>query len=130
MRSLFKNNRGATAVEFALVALPVLWFILGIVQTGWIVWIDNLLYISVHTAARCGAVNSTTLPCKGSGSTNMINTAKLVFQPMSSATFTNNSNCSGDGGAGLVGTYNVSIVFVVNLQLTAQSCYPTVPVPS
>ena len=31
---LFKNNRGATAVEFALVALPVLLFMFGIMQTA------------------------------------------------------------------------------------------------
>ena len=124
MRSLFKNNRGTTAVEFALVALPVFLFIFGIMQTGLIVWTDNLLYVSVNTAARCGAVNSTTPPCSGSGSANMINTANLVFQPMSGATFSNNSNCT--AGTGLVGTYIVSIGSVVNLTLTAQSCYPTV----
>jgi len=123
MRFLLKNNRGTTAVEFALVALPVLVFILGIIQTAWIVWIDNLLHISVDTAARCGAVQSTTSPCSG---TNMVTTANQVFG-LSGVTFNlNNSNCSGDGGTGLIGTYNVSIVFVVNLTLTAKSCYPTV----
>jgi Flp pilus assembly protein TadG len=120
-----KNNRGATMVEFALVAIPVIWFILGIMQTSYIVWINNLLQTSVNAAARCGAVGSATLPCYGSGLANMQNTANLVFF-VSGATFSNNATCSVDGGAGLIGTYNVSIVFVVNLQLTAKSCYPTV----
>jgi len=120
-----KNTRGTTAVEFALVALPVLWFILGIVQTAWVLWIDNVLHISVDVAARCGAVpTSTTLPCY---SGDMTKTANLVFGPLSGATFSNNSSCSNDGGAGLTGTYSVSILFVVNLTLTAQSCYPAVP---
>jgi len=125
--NLFRNNRGAAAVEFALAALPVMLFILGIMQTGWILWIDNLLHVSVDAAARCGAVStSTTLPCYGSGLGNMQSTANLVFRPLSGATFSNNSSC---GGAGLIGTYNVSIVFV-NLTLTAKSCYPTVIVPT
>jgi TadE-like protein len=125
MWKLLRNNRGSSAVEFALVALPVLTFILGIIQTGWLVWANNLLHLSVDAAARCGAVNSTTSPCKGSS--NMIGTANLVFGPLSSATFGNNTSC---GGTGLIGTYKVTIVFVVDLTLTAKSCYPTVPTPS
>jgi Flp pilus assembly protein TadG len=127
---LLKNDRGTTAVEFAMSAMAVIWFILGIMQTGYIVWIDNLLNVSVDAAARCGAVQSTTSPCQGSGLANMQNTANLVFGPMSGATFSNNTNCSADGGTGLIGTYNVSIVFVANLTLTANSCYPTVAAPS
>jgi Flp pilus assembly protein TadG len=125
--NFFKNNRGAATVEFALVILPVMLFIIGIMQTGWIVWIDNVLHVSVDAAARCGAVpTSTTLPCQGSGLVNMTKTANAVFAPMTGATFVDNDTCSADGGSGLVGTYNVSIAFVVNLTLTAKSCYPTV----
>ena len=123
--NFFKNNRAAAAVEFALVALPVILFIFGIIQTAWVLWIDNLLHVSVDTAARCGAVNSTTPPC--AGTTNMVATADQVFGIIGGATFnSNNSNCSGDNGAGLVGTYNVRMLFVVKLTLTAKSCYPTV----
>ena len=135
MKCLFKNNHGATAVEFALVALPVIVLILGIMQTAWIVWIDNLLHVSVNTAARCGAVNSTTLPCYGNTASEMIQTANLAFEPLSSATcgsttnclqFSPNTNCSA-GEKGLSGSYTFSFLFVVSLTLNAQSCYPTVP---
>jgi Flp pilus assembly protein TadG len=129
---LLKNNRGATVVEFALLALPVFILIFGIMQTAWIVWVDNLLHAAVDTAARCGAVNSITSPCSGMGLTNMINTATAVFQPVSSSTapFTNNASC---GGSGLNGSYNVSIgvgSLAINITVTAKSCYPTVSVPS
>jgi Flp pilus assembly protein TadG len=141
-----KNNRGAAAVEFALVALPVLAFMMGIIQFGWVVWVDNLLHISVDTASRCGAVGSTTSPCDGAGPinggslTNLITTATTVFAPLTAdaTTFTNNSSCSVDPGTelqgtGLQGSYHVSIglgVLAVNLTLTARSCYPTVPQPA
>jgi Flp pilus assembly protein TadG len=126
MKKLFKNNRGAAAVEFALVALPVIFFILGIMQVGFVVWTDNLLHFSVNTAARCGAVNSMTPPCDGSTSAEMINTANTVFFMRPGATFTNNSNCSPDE-AGLIGTYKVNFLLAVNLTLTAESCYPAPP---
>jgi Flp pilus assembly protein TadG len=143
--NFFENNRGATAVEFALVALPVMAFIIGIIQFGWVVWIDNLLHISVDTASRCGAIGSTTSPCDGYGPvvsggslTNMITTANTVLQPLTGATFTDNTSCSVDAGTGLqgsgiVGTYNISIGlggFGMDVTLRAQSCYPTVPQPS
>jgi Flp pilus assembly protein TadG len=135
MKILFRNNRGTAAVEFALVAVPVILFILIIIQTACIVWADNLLHIAVDTASRCGAVStSTTTPCSGSGLTNMKNTANAVFAPIIGTQRPNwslNTNCSA-GSTGLVGAYQVSIISVVNLTLTARSCYPTVivPVPS
>jgi Flp pilus assembly protein TadG len=121
MGNLFKDNRGAAVVEFSLVALPVIFFIFGIMQTAWIVWADNLLNIAVDTAARCGAVGSTTAPCAG---TDMISAANQVFNALGGATFTNNTSCS--NGVGLVGTYDASIGWVVSLTITAQSCYPSV----
>jgi Flp pilus assembly protein TadG len=127
--NLFENNRGAAAVEFALVALPVIVFILGIMQTAWIVWADNLLHISVNTAARCTAVNSSTPPCNGNTLPQMKATAATVFGPLSGAKFQNNGPCATNQGAGLHGEYDVSFLFVVNLTLTADSCYPTVIVP-
>jgi Flp pilus assembly protein TadG len=131
MKLLFKNNRGATAVEFALVMLPVLMFIIGIMQVAWIVWVDNLLHVAVDTASRCGAISSsTTRPC---ASGNMTTTANLVFAPLSGATWSNNSGCSG-GSTGLTGSYTVNILGVgglkwfraLTLTMTAKSCYPTV----
>jgi len=125
MRKLFRDNRGGSVVEFALVSLPVVLFVFGIMQTGWLVWADNLLNIAVDTAARCGAVNSLTRPCYGT--TDMVKTAQEVFGPISGASFSaNGSSCTTDGDVGLVGTYTVNFAFVVNMTMTAKSCYPKV----
>jgi Flp pilus assembly protein TadG len=122
-----KNDRGAAAVEFGLLAVPVIGFILAIIEFGWVLWIDNALNIAVDTAARCGAVQSTTIPCNG---IDMVTTANTVFPLTAPAgTFTNNTSCQNDGGSGLVGAYNASIgvwVWSVSITLTATSCYPTV----
>jgi len=106
-------------VEFALVALPILVFTFGIIQTGWIVWIDNLLTVSVDAAARCGGVQSTTPPCAGS---DMVTTANQVFG-IGGASFSANT-CT--NGVGLIGTYSISFLFVTDLTITAKSCYPTI----
>jgi Flp pilus assembly protein TadG len=130
MKSLFKNNSGATMVEFALVAVPVFLFIMGIMQFGWTLWVDNLLHMAVDAAARCGAVNSTTSPCQGNSTAQMIQTAKTVFTPLSGATFSlNTTNCS---GTGLTGTYSVDFLWnkTVYVNLTTSSCYPTVVTPA
>jgi len=127
--NFFKNNRGAAAVEFALVTLPVMLFIFGIIQTAWVLWIDNLLHVSVNVAARCAAVGSTTPPCSGGTVPDMISTATTAFAPMSNTMnvkFQNNAPCTADGGAGVTGTYIVNILYVVNLTIAADSCYPTV----
>jgi Flp pilus assembly pilin Flp len=122
MKTLLKNNIGTTAVEFALVALPVFMLMIGIIQTAFIMWTDNLLFVSVDTAARCGAVQSQTPPCQGLMTlANMQATANTVFLPLSGANFALNPTC---GGSGLVGTKIVNILYVVNLTLTAKSCYP------
>lgn len=127
MKKLLRNNRGGAMVEFALVSLPVVLFIFGIMQTAWIVWADNLLQVSVDTAARCGAVKSNTAPCIYTGDANttpdMMVAANSVFGPLSSANFSDNTGCS---GRGLVGTYTITFGFVVNITVTAKSCFPTV----
>jgi len=129
MKKLFRNNRGGAMVEFALVSFPVVLFIFGIMQTAWIVWADNLLQVSVDTAARCGAVQSATTPCAGgTGSVaDMIATANSVFGPLSGASFSaNTASCSSPYG--LVGTYTITFGFVVNMTVTAKSCFPKVKV--
>lgn len=119
MRKLLRNDYGGAAVEFALVSLPVIVFIFGIIQVAWMVWANNLLNIAVDTAARCGAVVSTTPPCKGN---DMVSAANTMFTPLTGASFSANP-CT--NGVGLIGTYSVTIVFL-DFTLTAKSCYPTV----
>jgi Flp pilus assembly protein TadG len=128
MKQIWRCNDGATAVEFALLVVPVLTFIFGIMQIAYIVWVDNVLQMAVNTAARCGAVNSMTAPCAGSSEASMAAAANAVASPLD-ASYSTNASCPA-GTIGLVGTYTISIVFVVNVTVTTTSCYPSVPVPA
>lgn len=123
-----RDNRGGAAVEFGLAALPTMFLILGVIQTGFVIWTDNLLHVAVHTAARCGGVGSSTPPCVNTGavSNDMETAAVAAFQPLSGATFTSpNPNCSSET-IGVAGTYEVSFGYIINLTLSASACYPPV----
>ena len=123
---LFRDIRGASALEFGLVLPAITTFIIGIAQVGYLLWIDNLLHYSVDAAARCGAVGSTTYPCYGSGTANMTTTAKALFgmavATVPAGTFAANTACT---GSGLSGSYTVNVLLAKPVTVTAKSCYPT-----
>lgn len=61
-KSFLKNSRGATAIEFAILALPFFGLILGIIQLGIIFLANQSLDSAVEAAAReirTGQVRST-----------------------------------------------------------------------
>ena len=58
-RRLVADTRGNPAVEFALVASPLLVFVFGIMATAQAMWLQNALNVSVAEAARCASVNPT-----------------------------------------------------------------------
>lgn len=52
------SRRGATTVEYALVLPMLLLFVLGIMDTGRLLWAYTTLYRAAEAAARCAAVNT------------------------------------------------------------------------
>lgn len=61
MAKLLASRKGATAVEFALLSMVVIFFIIGIIEFGRILWIQDSLQFATEEAARYAMVN-TTLP--------------------------------------------------------------------
>lgn len=53
------DNRGATAVEFALVAPVFLMFVLALIDFGRVYWIKSTMQYAVEQAARYAMVNPT-----------------------------------------------------------------------
>ena len=128
MRKFFRDNRGAALVEYALVALPVLLFMIGIMQTAWVVWIDNLMTISVNAAARCGGIKSNISPCPTTSTWSDVAAVEAGMEAAANtmfgiggATFSANT-CT--NGVGLIGNYSISFLFIVDITVTAKSCYP------
>src|SRR5262249_49875900 len=83
---LIGARRGTTAVEFALIALPLLLLLLGIIEFGRMLWTQSALHYAVQEAARCAAVNPGT--CAGSSATQNYAVARAGGLNLSPAVFT------------------------------------------
>lgn len=56
---LLRDCRGATAVEFALVALPLLMLLIGTIALGIRLWAWQALAAAAADAARCAGIDAT-----------------------------------------------------------------------
>jgi Flp pilus assembly protein TadG len=125
MRRFLRDTGGAAALEFGLAFLPFITLVLGVLQVGYLLWIDNLLHYAVEEAARCSAVGSTTYPCAGSGASNMVTTADsllgMAVASIPQGTFGANSACT---GSGLTGRYTITFLLAKSVTVNASSCYP------
>ena len=123
---ILKNDRGSTALEFALVAPIWTAFTIGIMQLGMLLWVDNMMHDVVDAAARCMAIHTT---C--TDQTSMRNYAMqiTVFQPgflWSASDFHLNDSSAGacSGGSQVSITYAYRLLHVVPLTISSKSCYP------
>jgi Flp pilus assembly protein TadG len=121
-----RNDRGSTALEFALAIPAVLAFILGIIQVAIVLWSDNLLFFSVDLAARCAAVGSTNPPCQSTMAATVNNA--MPSTSIGTLTTASNPNCTGNN-VGISATFTVNFLAFpwpqsTNTALQANSCYP------
>lgn len=62
-RTIFRltlGHRSSVALEYGLIAPLLLVLVLGIIDTGRLLWTYTTLYRATEAAARCGAINTTT----------------------------------------------------------------------
>ncbi len=68
LRRLIKANDGVETIEFAIVALTLFVFVLGIVEFGRLYWTQSELQYAAEEAARCATVScSATITGTGPG---------------------------------------------------------------
>lgn len=72
-----KNDRGASAVEFALVAVPLLLLIVGTVEYGRLLWTRQAMQSIAVEAARCMGVKQT--ECRSGSSYSANATRQMVI---------------------------------------------------
>jgi hypothetical protein len=144
--SLFKrfcrNKSGATALEFAMVAGPLLLLIFGVIEFSRVEWSrQSLQELAIH-GARCMGVRQTACttgtsvdPAKTK--TYLINQGRTYGFELASNGITLESNVSCDGVAGfsrvsLVYDFRTAVpglieALLVTLPLRAQACFPNQP---
>lgn len=124
-RTLYRSCSGATAVEFALVALPFIALIVGMVEVSRVVMTHSVLQFAVEKAARCAALNTslcgTTLQVQGYAN------AQMPGYPSDVTVFTHGGKqaCGTKVSGQTTFSFAASSLLPLSLTLKAASCYPS-----
>src|SRR6266568_1225176 len=129
---LAKDNRGSTSLEFAIVAPFWVTFAVGIMQTGMLLWVDNMMHDVVDATARCMAVNVNTSspirchdqPSMRSYAMSISSTGSTAFWQASDFHLNDSNAGTCPGGSQVSITYSYRFLFVHPLTISAKSCYP------
>ena len=127
---LCADERGASAVEFALVAPLLIGLLFGIFEFGQAIWTQGILDYAVQQAARCASVNTITCGTSGAIKTYASQQTTPLSLPASvfSATTPSCGNLvSASYTFSFVGTLPLisgTALLPTSITLTSSSCYP------
>ena len=135
LRSLARDHRANTAVEFALAAPAIFLFMFGIIEVGYALWIQNALDYSVAAAARCASLSTSQTsgnsPCAPSGGNSQV-TAYAAGESgasLTSGAFTYNSGAS--CGCQVTGSYTIALDIpwdnALSVNLSSSACIAPPP---
>jgi Flp pilus assembly protein TadG len=122
--TMWRDQRGTTALEFGLTAPVFFAFLFGVIEAGLLLWTQIGMQHSVEMAARCASVNSTICP-SGNPSAIADYAARQAFGlslPASSFGYSKPA-C----GNLVSASYTFQFPAILNLSpltLKAQSCFP------
>ena len=123
LATLRRDERGVTAVEFAITAPAFFLVLFGIIQGGLLLWTQIGLQHGTEMAARCAGVNKTICGNNAAIAAYAATQAYGLTLPPSTFTITNEA-C----GIAVRATYTFSLLFKglsPTLDLNAQACFPT-----
>jgi Flp pilus assembly protein TadG len=121
--ALWRDERGASAIEFALTAPVFFLFIFGIIEFGLLFWTQLGLQHGTEMAARCASVNPTL--CPGSNEITSYAAQQAFGLALSAQTFT---YATPTCGSQVSASYTFQFPQILNLAplvLTAQACFPS-----
>lgn len=118
-------QKGATAVEYAIVLPVLLMFLLGLIDFGRFLWVQGVLDHAVESAARCAGIN--TIDCGTAGQVQAYAAGQAYALTIDQSAF---SVC--DGTTCTVGCVSVSTPYrfimpwnvTGTTTMTAVGCYP------
>jgi len=123
--AMWRDARGVSAIETALLMPAFLLFLLGICEFGRALWTQSALQYAVEAAARCAVVNSGST-CNSASATKSYAATEALGLSIPSGAFSVSGSCSGS----MTVTASYSFGFVVpqlfpwTLSLAAKSAYP------
>jgi Flp pilus assembly protein TadG len=119
-----RDKRGASALEFALIAPAFFLFIFGIIEFGLVFWTQVGLQHGAEMAARCASINTKLCLTNNPSTITTYATQQAYGLTLPASTFTYSTAACGNQ---VSATYSFVFVGLPNLgplTLTAQSCFP------
>ena len=116
------DDKGNTAVEFALVFPMFLAVIVGGFYVAQLAFAASSLHYAVEAGARCAAINSTT--CSNNTTTASYARTRFVALGGNAPTFTSSNAACGHQVSGTMTFVIRAGVTKINVPLSAQSCFP------
>ena len=122
LATLSGNRAGTVAVELAFTLPALMLFVLGVCESGRVLWLQNALNYSVAEGARCWSNSPTQCGSASAAQTYAANASGAGF---AASVFTATSASCGNQ---LTASYPVTLAIPyvnVSLTLSSQACYPT-----
>jgi len=122
---MWRNECGASALEFGLTAPVFFLILLGVIETGLLFWTQIGLQHGAEMAARCASVNSTLCPTSNPNAITSYATRQTFGLGLPSSTFSYSTPACGNQ---VNASYNFQFPGIFNvapLTLTAQACFPS-----
>ena len=123
LSALWRDSRGASALEFALTAPVFFLFIFGIVECGLLFWTQLGIQHGSEMAARCATVNNTL--CSNSNTITSYAAQQAFGLTLPTGTFTFATVACGNQ---VSASYSFQFPHILNLPpmtLTARACFPS-----
>jgi Flp pilus assembly protein TadG len=125
LRPLAADRRGATAVEFALIATPLLLFLFGIEETARIMWTQSAINMAVEDGARFSSVSGAVGSCGAAGTVTSYAASHALGLNLPAGDFTATAPaCGCQVTANVPFTPIVPKLVPYSITLTASACFP------
>ena len=121
--TIWRDNSGASALEFGMTAPVFILFIFGIIEFGLLLWTQLGLQHGAEMAARCASINSALCPSSDAITGYAAQQAFGLSLPSQTFAYTKPA-CGNQVSA----SYAFQFPQVLNLSpltLTAQACFPS-----
>lgn len=125
LKRMYRDQSGASAIEFALTLPVFLLILMAIVEGGLLMWTELGLQNGVEKAARCASVNTTLCASTGDVQNYAVQSTYGLNPPPSVFSLTKQA-CGNEVSASLQHTFLFKVFgSAPSITVTAQSCFPS-----
>ncbi|MFB9269233.1 TadE/TadG family type IV pilus assembly protein [Bradyrhizobium erythrophlei] len=124
LAALWRDRRGASALEFGLIAPLFFAFLFGIIEVGMLLWTQAGMQHGVELAARCATVNATLCPTSNPNAITTYASQQAFGLNLPFSTFSYAAPACGNQVSASYQFQFPPILNLAPLTLTALACFP------